>query len=87
MERPGRYTLMGLVPYEWNIAARNRTAFTLVSGDQTETFTVDQTIRCGEWRELGTFEMAPGATLTLHPEKSIGTVFADAFAVVPFKGE
>ncbi|MBP5227844.1 MAG: FAD-dependent oxidoreductase [Kiritimatiellae bacterium] len=87
VERPGRYTLMGLVPYEWNIAARNRTAFTLVSGDQTETFTVDQTIRCGEWRELGTFEMAPGATLTLHPEKSVGTVFADAFAVVPFKGE
>ena len=83
VEKPGRYALMGRVPYDWNIGARNRTEFTLVSGAVEKKFSADMTVKCGEWRSLGEFELVPGATLRLHPGKSVGTVVADAFAIVP----
>ncbi len=83
VEKAGRYTLMMRVPYEWNVPAKNVTTLKLVSGAIERTFTVDPTVKCGEWRAIGTFELLPGAKLHLLAAKSVGWIVADAFAVAP----
>ena len=79
----GRYRLYGKVPYLWNVIGESSTAITVKSGNAGKSFTWNQTVRMGEWINLGEFELAPGATLTIDPAASSGTVIADAFAVVP----
>ena len=43
----------------------------------------DQTQRMGEWIDLGVLPLEKGATLTIDPTASTGTVIADGFALVP----
>ena len=83
VERPGRYVLMGRVPYCWFAEADSETAFELTSGGKTTEFAFNQATDCGEWAEMGEFDLQPGATLKLDPSKSHGLVIADGFAVVP----
>ncbi len=85
IEKAGRYNLMGTVPYEWVPHLGSLTSFTIVSGGKTQTFTADQTINCGQWNKLGTFDLEPGAVLKIDPKKSRGYVIADAFAVEAVK--
>lgn len=82
VEKGGRYVLYGKVPYLWNVAHPSETVLTLACGDTVETIRWDQTVRMGEWAELGAFELRPGATLTLDARASRGTVIADGFAIV-----
>jgi hypothetical protein len=58
---------------------------TVESDGRKTDFKWDQTQRMGEWTNLGVFDLAPGSTLVLDPEKSKGMVIADGFAVVPEK--
>jgi hypothetical protein len=37
----------------------------------------------GEWIDLGVLSLEKGATLTIDPEASTGTVIADGFALMP----
>ena len=83
VDKEGRYTLMGRVPYSWGAKPGSMTVCELTSGGRVETFTIDQAIADGTWRKLGEFDLAPGATLKLLPAKSKGYVVADGFAVVP----
>jgi hypothetical protein len=58
------------------------TALTIESGGRKTDFRWDQTLRMGEWVDLGVFELAPGASLVIDTEKSEGLVIADGFALV-----
>lgn len=78
----GRYVLKGKVPYSWNYKAGSATAFEVVSAGRTTSFEFDQTRNSGEWATLGTFDLAPGATLRIVGAKSSGSVVADGFAIV-----
>jgi hypothetical protein len=59
------------------------TAIAVKSGDAEKSLKWNQSIRMGEWIGLGEFDLEPGATLTIDPAASCGTVIADAFAVAP----
>ena len=48
-----------------------------------ETFFFDRSAGTGYWRKMGTFDLSPGATLSIIPAKSTGYVAADGFALVP----
>ena len=79
----GRYTLMGRTPYHHTVNMDSETAMEIESGGKKTAFAVNQMIDMGSWRPLGTFDLAPGATLRIIPEKSRGAVVADGFALVP----
>jgi hypothetical protein len=79
----GRYRLYGKVPYRWNVVSGSSTAIIVRSGEKDVPLKWNQTLKMGEWIELGEFELAPGSTLTVDPSASTGTVIADGFAVVP----
>lgn len=81
--RAGRYALMGRIPYLWFAKPGSSTAFEISSGTNLFSFAFDQGQETGQWRRIGEFELAPGATLRLVGGKSSGTVVADGFAVVP----
>ena len=83
VEKSGRYTLMGKVPYAWSAKPGSKTAFKIVSDGKETSFTADQAQSTGQWIKLGEFDIAPGATLTIIPAKSKGFVMADGFALVP----
>jgi len=74
---------MGRVPFSYGAKPGSKTVCELTSGGRVKTFTIDQAIADGTWRNLGEFDLAPGATLKLLPAKSKGYVVADGFAVVP----
>ena len=78
---------MGRVPYAYSAKPGSATAFEIVSGGKTTTFTADQAQSTGEWVKLGEFDLEPGSTLTLIPAKSNGYVVADGFALVPVHGK
>lgn len=79
----GRYRLMGRIPYMNRARSGSQTAFELVSGTAVAPFTVDQSVDSGLWRNLGTFDIQPNATLRIRGSRSHGTVVADGFALVP----
>ena len=83
VDKAGRYALMGRVPFSYGAKPGSKTVCELTSGGRVKTFTIDQAIADGTWRNLGEFDLAPGATLKLLPAKSKGYVVADGFAVVP----
>lgn len=83
VEKSGRYRLYGKVPYRWDIRQPASTAITVKTSSGDKAIKWDQTEKMGEWIELGVFEFNPGATLTIDPKASKGTVIADAFAVEP----
>ena len=85
VEKAGRYVLMGNSPYIWHAKPGSKTAFELTSGGKTESFFFDQAVGTGNWRKIGEFDLAPGATLAIVPAKSKGFVVADGFAVVPLE--
>ncbi len=82
----GRYKLMGRVPHLFNESTAPFAALTIVSGGKTSELVWDQYTQSGWWSEIGTFELAPGATLTIDGAKSRGKyLYADGFAIVPVK--
>ena len=83
VERPGRFTLMGRVPYMWQAKPGSLTTIEIVSDGNTSTLAFDQAIDTGTWRKIGDFRLTPGARLRIVAAKSHGTVVADGFALVP----
>ena len=83
VEKAGRYRLYGKVPYRWLIAPVSSTAVSVKSAALDISFRWNQTLQMGEWVELGVFRLEPGATLTIDPAASKGTVIADGFAIAP----
>ncbi|MBR2839362.1 MAG: FAD-dependent oxidoreductase [Kiritimatiellae bacterium] len=82
VEAPGRYALLGRVPYFYKSHPGSSTAMVVSSAGKSTPFTADQGVATGTWRRLGTFDLAPGATLRIVGARSRGTVAADGFAVV-----
>ena len=60
----------GAVPYVINTTTGDRTVF------------VDQRANGGRWVLLGTFQLAPGAGVTIHNQGTTGSVVADAIRFV-----
>ena len=87
VEKAGRYTLMGKVPYSYGAKPGSKTTFKIVSGGKAEVFTFDQAYGTGSWQKIGAFDLAPGATLAIVPAKSKGFTAADGFALVPLQGK
>ena len=83
--KAGRYALKGLVNHLFNRGVAPIVDLTVRSGGTESRFEWNQYVESGTWRDLGMFELEPGATLELRPSpKSISpTVFADGFAIVP----
>jgi hypothetical protein len=79
----GKFRLYGRVPYRWNIVSGSSTAIIVKSAEKEIPLKWNQTLRMGEWIDLGEFELTPGATLTVDPAASTGTVIADGFAIMP----
>ena len=83
LKEPGRYVLMGRIPYLHSAPMDSRTTLEISSGGKVTEFAVNQAVGSGTWQRLGEFDLAPGATLKILPAKSYGTVVADGFALVP----
>ena len=85
VEKAGRYRLLAVEPYYASMSHLGKIRLDVVSGGHRTALTWDQSLRSGEWVELGTLELEPGATLELDPTsaKKGKTVFADGFAIVP----
>ena len=83
VNKAGRYRLYGKVPYRWNIKRPASTAVRIESVGTAVDLKWDQTQRMGEWIDLGVLPLEKGATLTIDPTASTGTVIADGFALVP----
>lgn len=81
VETPGKYVLMGRVPYFYKTHPGSSTAMVVSSSGKDTAFAVDQGIATGSWRKLGVFDLAPGATLRIVGSRSHGTVAADGFAI------
>ena len=83
VERAGRYRLMRNVPYlPWHKIG-GETVAELVSGGRTNEIRFAALEHVGGWSALGTFDLEPGCVLRILPSRSRGTVYVDAFAVVP----
>ena len=54
-----------------------------MSGGDRQVITVDPTLEMGQWREIATLTLQPGAVLRLDAAASRGMVIADGFAIVP----
>lgn len=88
VKKPGRYCLKGNTPWCWGVEqyGLGRVALELVSGGVTNVLMWNQAAGNGGWVDLGAFELVPSATLTIRPEKGVAKkVFADGFALVPFR--
>ena len=82
VEKPGRHAVKMRVPYTPFVKHPSSTVIEIASNGEKKKFSVDQTEKMGEWREIGVFDLAEGATLTIVAAESNGTVVADGFAVV-----
>ena len=80
--KSGRYTLMGKVPYAYSAKPGSKTVFKIVSAGNEKLFSADQAQSTGQWIKLGEFDLEPGATLAIIPQKSNGFVAADGFALI-----
>ena len=78
----GRYRLMGKTPFIRTSAAGSSTSMEIVSGGKKAGAEWNQAYNPGKWAEIGEFELEPGATLRIIPQRSKGKVSADAFALV-----
>ena len=69
------------MPYLYATAPKSATTLEIRSDEFVRRIVVDQAAGCGSWRDVGTFDLAPGATLRLVGRESYGTVIADGFAL------
>ena len=83
VEKAGRYALKMRVPYRYAVEHPSKTVLECVSGGEKRVITVDPTLEMGQWREIATLTLQPGAVLRLDAAASRGTVIADGFAIVP----
>ena len=79
----GRYAIHFKVPYLWWAKPGSSTALDVTSGGKTVRATIDQGYAMGLWQKVGDFDLSPGATLSIIPSESRGSVFADGFAIEP----
>lgn len=80
----GRYRLMGLVPHLFHCKGDRVVELTIASDGRTQTLEWNQYPQSGWWRELGTLDLAPGATLTVRrTEGCKNRIYADGYALVP----
>ena len=87
VEKSGRYALKMRVPYSPFVEHPSSTVIEIASGGEKKTIRVDQTVKMGQWREIGIFNLESGASLVIKAEQSNGTVIADGFAIVPVSAE
>ena len=83
VKAPGRYALKERVPYLHSAIMDSKTVMEIASGGTVRRFSCNQACGCGAWQDVGTFDLAPGATLKIVPAESYGVVVADGFALVP----
>ena len=81
VKESGRHELHFKVPYSWWAKPGSSTALDITSGGKTVRMKIDQGYATGTWQKIGELDLEPGATLTIVPTDSRGTVFADGFAV------
>jgi len=80
----GRYELWRNLPFmPWAPVDEGETCAFLISGDDTHELKFVANAGLGRWTKLGEYELVPGAVLKILPHRSTGTIYADAFAVVP----
>jgi hypothetical protein len=82
VEKAGRFRLYGKVPYWWNVRQPASTALVIKSAQKETKLQWNQTLRMGEWIDLGVFELDCASTLTIDVAASEGSVIADGFALV-----
>ncbi len=83
----GSYRLYGRIPWHHSARPGSRTVLKLCGPGFSYRLTVDQGIAPGTWRDLGVYQLEPGAVLKLIAGESEGTVVADGFALVPEEGK
>ena len=91
VEKKGRYRLKAIVPHLFNQSISPIMDITITSAGVTKTFEWHEFPESGFWRDLGEFELEPGATLTIAPSPKTQIVenkwtppfYTDGFAVVP----
>ena len=83
VERAGRYALKLKIPFHYyKTSSESRLALEIQSGGKTVEAVTNPVAALGQWAEVGTFELAPGATLTVVPARSVGLIVADGVALV-----
>jgi hypothetical protein len=83
--KSGHYDLMFKVPYFHFCRPGGKTAIRIENGSSKTDVFIDQGLKAGYWRKIGTYYLSPGAKLRIIPSKSKGRVEADGFALVPVK--
>ena len=85
VEKAGCYALKGIVPHLFNLPDPPIVELTVLSGGKESRIEWNQYVGSGFWRDLGTFELEPGATLELRrsPNCRRKSIIADGFAIVP----
>ena len=88
VEKTGRYALKGIVQHLFNLPDPPIVELTVRSGGKESRIEWNQYVGSGFWRDLGTFDLEPGATLELRRSPSCRrkSVIADGFAIVPVSG-
>ena len=83
VERAGRYALKLKIPFHYyKTSSESRLALEIQSGGKIVEAVTNPVAALGRWAEVGTFELAPGATLTVIPARSKGLIVADGVALV-----
>ena len=87
VEKADRYALKGIVPHLFNLPDPPIVELVIRSGGREFRVEWNQYAGSGFWRDLGMFELEPGATLELRRSRSCRckSVVADGFAIVPGK--
>jgi len=85
VEKAGRYRLMGIVPHLFNVSKMPVADLKVRCGEKTVPFEWNQYPGSGFWQDIGTVDLAPGATLELRRAASstYWAAVADGFAIVP----
>ena len=85
VEKADRYALKGIVPHLFNLPDPPIVELVVRSGGREFRVEWNQYAGSGFWRDLGTFDLEPGATLELRRSRSCRckSVVADGFAIVP----
>ena len=87
VETAGRHALKGIVPHLFNQPDAPVVDLVIRSGGREFRVEWNQLPGSGFWRDLGVFDLEPGATLELRRSKSCRrrSIIADGFAIVPEK--
>ena len=85
VEKAGRHALKGIVPHLFNRKTAPIADISIRSGGKTFRIEWNQLVESGSWRDLGTFDLEPGATIEVRRASTSrdGEVVADGFAIVP----